>query len=93
MLIKFRSDTLDRTILFLGYSLSDINLRYLLYKLTKLWEASEYAAARPRSYIVLPRPNPERSPPVLWRVRGFPLQCATWRFRTSPQAVFGGSPT
>lgn len=55
--IKLRSDTLGRTILFLGYSLSDINLRYLLYKLTILWKSSGYPAARPQSYIVLPRPN------------------------------------
>ncbi len=56
--IKLRSDTLGRSIVFVGYSLSDINLRYLLYKLTRLWAASPYAAARPTSYILLPNPNP-----------------------------------
>jgi hypothetical protein len=56
--IKLRADTLGRTVLFVGYSLADINMRYLLYKLTKIWEESAYATARPRSYIVLPRTNP-----------------------------------
>ena len=56
--IKLRADTLGRTVLFLGYSLADINMRYLLYKLTRIWEESPYASVRPRSYIVLPRTNP-----------------------------------
>lgn len=56
--IKLRSDTLGKSILFIGYSLSDINIRYLLYKLHRLWSESEYAAVRPKSYIFLTRPNP-----------------------------------
>jgi hypothetical protein len=56
--IKLRSDSIGRTILFVGYSLSDINVRYLLYKLYCLWAQSPYAAARPNSYMFLPRPNP-----------------------------------
>jgi hypothetical protein len=56
--IKLRSDSIGRSILFVGYSLSDINLRYLLYKLHCLWAESAYSAARPKSYIFLPRPNP-----------------------------------
>jgi hypothetical protein len=44
--------------LFVGYSLSDINVRYLLYKLYKLWTDSSFASARPRSYVFLSRPNP-----------------------------------
>ncbi len=55
--IKLRADTLGRTVLFIGYSLADINMRYLLYKLTRLWLESAYASARPRSFIVLPRTN------------------------------------
>ncbi|GAB5514396.1 SIR2 family NAD-dependent protein deacylase [Rhodopirellula baltica] len=56
--IKLRADVLGKTILFLGYSLSDINMRLLFFKLHKLWESSPYANARPNSYIFLTRPNP-----------------------------------
>jgi len=56
--IKLRADVLGKTILFVGYSLSDINMRLLFYKLHKLWSASPYANARPNSYIFLTRPNP-----------------------------------
>lgn len=56
--IKLRADILGKTILFVGYSLSDINMRFLFYKLHKLWESSPYANARPNSYIFLSRPNP-----------------------------------
>ena len=31
--IKLRSDSLEKSLLFIGYSLSDINIRYMLYKL------------------------------------------------------------
>jgi len=34
--IKLRADMLGKTLLFVGYSLSDINIRYMLYKLHKL---------------------------------------------------------
>lgn len=55
--IKLRSDILGKTILFIGYSLSDINIRLLFYKLNKLWEESIYSGTRPKSYIFLTRPN------------------------------------
>ncbi len=56
--IKFRSDILGKSILFIGYSLSDINLRFLFYKLNKLWESTLVSDNRPKSYIFLGRPNP-----------------------------------
>ena len=56
--IKFRSDILGRSILFVGYSLSDLNLRILIYKLNKIWEGSRYSAKRPPSYIFLLNPDP-----------------------------------
>ena len=56
--IKRRADSLGRTILFAGYSLSDINMRYLFYKLQRIWESTAYAGDRPRSYIFLDRANP-----------------------------------
>jgi hypothetical protein len=34
--IRLRSDILDNTLLFLGYSLSDINIRTIFYKLSKI---------------------------------------------------------
>jgi hypothetical protein len=34
--IKLRADILGKTLLFLGYSLSDLNVRYMLYKLHKM---------------------------------------------------------
>ena len=55
--IKLRSDAIGKVILFVGYSLSDINVRYLLYKLHKMWADSAFAEAQPRSYVFM-RPNP-----------------------------------
>ena len=56
--LKLRADALGRTILFIGYSLTDINIRYLLYKIHLQWEQSAWAKVRPRSYVFLARPNP-----------------------------------
>ena len=55
--IKLRSDSIGKTILFIGYGMSDINLRYLLYKLERMWTLSRFADERPRSFIFLTRPN------------------------------------
>lgn len=55
--IKLRSDILGKGILFIGYSLDDINIRYLLYKLAKLWKTSHQPKLKPKSYVFLPRPN------------------------------------
>jgi hypothetical protein len=56
--LKLRSDSIGKSILFIGYSLSDVNVRYLLYKLHRLWADSTFAPARPKSYMFLTRPNP-----------------------------------
>lgn len=56
--IRLRSDMLGKSILFIGYSLSDVNMRILLYKLDQLWKASNHSDKRPQSYIFLSRPNP-----------------------------------
>ena len=56
--IKLRSDMLGKSILFIGYSLSDINIRYLIYKLDKIWKNANRVSSRPKSYIFLPTPNP-----------------------------------
>ncbi len=55
--IKLRADILGKSILFLGSSLTDINLRFLLYKLTKMWSPEQYAQDRPRSYFFMAKPN------------------------------------
>lgn len=56
--IKFRADALGKTILFIGYSLSDLNIRLLLYRLWQTWQESGYEKDRPRSYVFMMRPNP-----------------------------------
>ena len=56
--IKLRSDVLARSVLFIGFSLSDISLRYLFYKLDKLWKRYGNETVRPRSYIFVSKPNP-----------------------------------
>jgi hypothetical protein len=56
--MKLRSDTLGKTILFIGYSLSDINIRYMFYKLNKYWSQSNYQGVKPKSYIFMVDENP-----------------------------------
>lgn len=55
--LKLQADVLGRPVLFIGYSLSDINIRYLVYKLQRLWEASKLSQLRPKSYVFLGAPN------------------------------------
>ena len=65
--IKLRSDALGKSILFMGYSLSDINIRYLLYKLQKQWELELRKELRPKSYVYIGRPNPVQEDVLLSR--------------------------
>ena len=55
--IKLRHDVLGKSLLFIGYSLSDINIKYLLYRLQKQWENQKNPELRPTSYVFLSRPN------------------------------------
>lgn len=55
--IKLRSDVLGKSVLFIGYSLTDPNIRLLFYKLAKMWEAYG-TCVRPKSYLFSPNPNP-----------------------------------
>ncbi|MDO6514399.1 SIR2 family protein [Neptuniibacter sp. 2_MG-2023] len=55
--IKLRSDVLGKSVLFIGYSLTDVNLRFLFYKLAKLWRSNGIASGQPRSYVFTNRPN------------------------------------
>lgn len=56
--IKLRADVLGKSVLFIGYSLDDINLRFLFYKLAKLWKNNSIGNSQPKSYIFSPKPNP-----------------------------------
>jgi hypothetical protein len=56
--VKFRADALGRTILFIGYSMSDLNIRLLLHRLWQTWSRSGYEKDRPKSFVFMPRPNP-----------------------------------
>lgn len=56
--VKFRADVLGRSILFVGYSLNDLNMRLLLYRLHKTWEKAGFIAQRPPCFIFLLRPDP-----------------------------------
>jgi SIR2-like domain len=56
--IKFRSDALGKTILFIGYSMTDLNIRFLMHRLWKTWGGSGYERDRPPSYVFMLRPNP-----------------------------------
>jgi hypothetical protein len=50
--IKLRADMLGKCLLFVGYSLSDINIRYMLYKLHKLRHQMRPGANRtPSAYL------------------------------------------
>lgn len=55
--LKLTADAFGNAVLFIGYSVSDINLRVLLYRLHGIWRASGFEDARPRSYVVMTRPN------------------------------------
>jgi hypothetical protein len=53
-----RADVLRHPVLFVGYSLSDINVRYLFHKLSKIWSAAGTQTERPPSHIFMTNPNP-----------------------------------
>lgn len=56
--IKFKADALGRTLLFVGYSVSDLNIRLMLYRLWQIWRESGRERDRPGSYVFTPRPDP-----------------------------------
>lgn len=72
--IKLRADVLGKSVLFIGYSLTDINIRLLFYKLSQLWDADAGAGAQPMSYFFSLRENPVESA-ILYR-RGITMLAA-----------------
>jgi hypothetical protein len=55
--LKFRSDLLGRSVLFMGYSFSDINIRVIWFKLMRMMEDVPESDRKP-SFIVRFEPNP-----------------------------------
>jgi hypothetical protein len=56
--VKFRADALGRTVLFIGYSMSDVNIRLLLHRLWETWNRSGYERDRPKSFVFMSVRNP-----------------------------------
>ena len=83
--IRLRSDSLARPLLFVGYSLSDPNMRYLLYKLQQLWSISPSPGTRPKSYILMTRPNPVQE--AVLRQRG--VEAVLWTGTDPGEALSG----
>jgi hypothetical protein len=66
--IRLRSDAMARPLLFVGYSLHDINTRYLLYRMQELWRNAPHADQRPSSYILMT--EREEAQEIVLRSRG-----------------------
>lgn len=58
--MKFRSDALGRSLLFIGYSLTDLNMRLLLHRLWRMWRDSGNVSDRPQSFLFAAKPDPVR---------------------------------
>ena len=56
--LKLQADLIGRVALFIGYSVSDVGVRYLLYRLHRLWQRSDHGKQRPRVYVFLGPRNP-----------------------------------
>ncbi|MBT0668146.1 SIR2 family protein [Novosphingobium profundi] len=68
--IKFKADAMGRTLLFLGYSVSDLNIRMLLYRLWQMWQESGRERDRPPSYVFSPKQDPvQRMVLSQWGIR------------------------
>lgn len=55
--IKFQSDALSNSILFVGYGANDPNIRQILFNLNESWRRAGFQISRPRSFIFLRQPN------------------------------------
>lgn len=55
--VKLRSDLIGHSVLFIGYSFNDMNIRYLIYRINKLWLDSK-SVKKLNSYILISELNP-----------------------------------
>ncbi len=55
--IKLRSDVLGRSVLFIGYGLADVNIRWIFYRLAHMWRRAD-RTQQPKSYYFSSTPNP-----------------------------------
>ncbi|ALC11109.1 SIR2 family protein [Sphingopyxis sp. 113P3] len=53
--VKFKSDALGKTLLFIGHSVSDLNIRMMLYRLWQIWKQSGSERDRPSSFVFMTR--------------------------------------
>lgn len=53
--IKFKADALGKTLLFIGHSVTDLNIRMLLYRLWQIWKKSGSERDRPSSFVFMTR--------------------------------------
>jgi hypothetical protein len=56
--VRFRADALGSTLLFIGYSMSDPNIRLLLHRIWQTWEESGHRQDRPKSFVFVAQRNP-----------------------------------
>lgn len=84
--MKLRSDILGRLLLFSGYSLNDLDIRYLLYKLNKLWDGYANESIRPKSYIFMLSSNPLKN--EVFRKRGSETICSDIKTRKGRLRIF-----
>jgi hypothetical protein len=45
-------------VLFVGYSMTDLNIRLLLHRMRQTWRQSGYERDRPPSFVFMASPNP-----------------------------------
>jgi hypothetical protein len=56
--VKLRADALAKPVLFIGYSMTDLNIRLLLHRLWQMWRDSGQEKERPHSFVFMPAGNP-----------------------------------
>ncbi|ACE94229.1 hypothetical conserved protein (plasmid) [Rhizobium etli CIAT 652] len=55
--IKFTSDAFASTMLFVGYSMSDLNIRFLLHRLWSIWQRTGLGQHRPPLFLFMHEPS------------------------------------
>lgn len=74
---KLRADSLSHSMLFIGYSMSDPNIRLLLHMLHRTWREAGHEDTRPSCYVALNKPNAiDKAILEEWGVTVFDLESA-----------------